>query len=38
VEAWIGSAVVAFVISSLVTILGWYATHRSERMLEVARR
>jgi len=38
VEAWIGSAVVAFVISSLVTILGWYATHRSERLLEVARR
>ena len=37
-EAWIGSAVVAVVISSLVTILGWYATHRSERMLEVARR
>jgi len=38
VEAWIGSAVVAVVISSLVTIAGWYATHRSERMLEVARR
>jgi hypothetical protein len=37
-EAWIGSAVVAVVISSLVTILGWYATHRSERMMEVARR
>ena len=37
-EAWIGSAVVAVVISSLVTIAGWYATHRSERMLEVARR
>jgi hypothetical protein len=37
-EAWIGSAVVAVVISSLVTIAGWYATHRSERMLEAARR
>ena len=37
-EAWIGSAVVAVIISSLVTVAGWYATHRSERMLEVARR
>jgi hypothetical protein len=37
-EAWIGSAVIAVVISSLVTIAGWYATHRSERMLETARR
>jgi hypothetical protein len=37
-EAWIGSAVVAVVISSLVTIAGWYATHRSERTLEAARR
>ena len=37
-EAWIGSAVIAVVISSIVTIAGWYATHRSERMLEVARR
>jgi hypothetical protein len=37
-EAWIGSAVIAVVISSLVTIAGWYATHRSERMLEAARR
>jgi hypothetical protein len=38
VEAWIGSAVIAVVISSLVTIAGWYATHRSERLLEAARR
>jgi hypothetical protein len=37
-EGWIGSAVVAVVISSLVTVAGWYATHRSERMLEAARR
>lgn len=37
-EAWIGSAVIAVVISSLVTIAGWYATHRSERILESARR
>ena len=37
-EAWIGSAVVAVVISSLVTIAGWYATHRSERLLQAARR
>jgi hypothetical protein len=38
VEALIQSAVIAVVISSLVTIAGWYATHRSERMLEAARR
>jgi hypothetical protein len=38
VEAWIGSAIIAVVISSLVTIAGWYATHRSERLLEAARR
>jgi hypothetical protein len=38
VEAWIGSAVVAVVISSLVTIAGWYATHRSKWLLETARR
>jgi hypothetical protein len=37
-EAWIGSAVVAVIISSLVTVAGWYATHRSERMLETGRR
>jgi hypothetical protein len=38
VEAWIGSAVVAVVISSIVTIAGWYATHRSERLIEASRR
>jgi hypothetical protein len=38
VEGWIQSAVIAVVISSLVTIAGWYATHRSERLLESARR
>ena len=37
-EAWIQSAVIAVVISSLVTIAGWYAAHRSERLLETARR
>jgi len=38
VEAWIGSAVIAVVISSLVTIAGWFVAHGSERRLEVARR
>jgi hypothetical protein len=38
VETLVQSAVVAVVISSLVTVAGWYATHRSERMLEAARR
>jgi len=38
VEGWIESAVIAVVISSLVTVAGWYATHRSERVLEAARR
>jgi hypothetical protein len=37
-ETLVQSAVVAVVISSLVTIAGWYATHRSERLLEAARR
>ena len=37
-EAWIGSAVIAVVISSLVTVASWFATHRSERLLEAARR
>jgi hypothetical protein len=38
VEAWIGSAVIAVVISSIVTMAGWYATHRGERLMESARR
>ena len=37
-ETLVQSAVVAVVISSLVTIAGWYATHQSERRLEAARR
>ena len=37
-ETLVQSAVVAVIISSLVTIAGWYATHQSERRLEAARR
>ncbi len=37
-DAWIQSAVIAVLISSLVTVAGWYATHQSERRLEAARR
>jgi hypothetical protein len=37
-QGWIESAFIAVIISSLVTIAGWYATHRSERLLEAARR
>ena len=37
-ETLVQSAVVAVIISSVVTIAGWYATHQSERKLEAARR
>jgi len=37
-DSLIQSAVIAVIISSLVTIFGWYATHRSERLLAAARR
>ena len=37
-EGWIGSAVVAVVISSLVTVIGWYITLRHERTREAERR
>jgi hypothetical protein len=38
VEGWIQSAVIAVVISSLVTVAGWFVAHGSERRLETARR
>jgi hypothetical protein len=37
-ETWIQSAVIAVVISSLVTIIGWYISLRHERTLEAERR
>jgi hypothetical protein len=37
-EGWIESAVIAVVISSLVTVAGWFVAHGSERRLEAARR
>ena len=37
-EAWIGSAVIAVVISSLVTVAGWFMTLRHERLREIERR
>jgi hypothetical protein len=38
VEAWIGSAVVAVVISSLVTVAGWFMALQHERLREAERR
>jgi hypothetical protein len=35
---WIESALIAVVISSIVTIAGWFVAHGSERRLEAARR
>lgn len=37
-EAWIQSAVIAVVISSLVTVMGWYISLRHERTREAERR
>jgi hypothetical protein len=37
-DAWIGSAVVAVVISSLVTVVGWFMSIRHERVRENERR
>jgi hypothetical protein len=37
-DIWIGSAVVAVVISSLVTVAGWFMTLRHERIRETERR
>ena len=37
-SAWIGSAVVAALISGIITAMGWYASHASSRRLEAARR
>ena len=37
-EAWIGSAVVAVVISSAVTVFGWFIALRHERVRESERR
>jgi hypothetical protein len=37
-EGWVESALIAVVISSLVTIAGWFVAHGSERRLEAARR
>jgi hypothetical protein len=38
VGAWIGPAIIAAVISALVTAFGWYASHTSARRLDVTRR
>jgi len=38
VSAWIGPAIIAAVISAIVTAFGWYVSHLSNRRLEVARR
>jgi hypothetical protein len=35
---WVESAVIAVVISSFVTVAGWFVAHGSERRLEAARR
>ena len=37
-SAWVGPAIIAAVISAIVTAAGWYASHFSNRRLEVARR
>jgi hypothetical protein len=37
-DVWIGSAVLAVVISSIVTVAGWFMTLRHERLREVERR
>jgi hypothetical protein len=37
-SAWIGPAIIAAVISAIVTAAGWYVTHRSGRQLETDRR
>ena len=37
-DAWIQSAVIAVVISSFITVIGWFVAHGSERRLEAARR
>ncbi|MDF2619249.1 MAG: hypothetical protein K0S00_1908 [Xanthobacteraceae bacterium] len=37
-QAWIGPAVVAAVISSLVTVIGWWLNHQRERRRDAARR
>jgi hypothetical protein len=38
ISAWVGPAIVAAVISAIVTAFGWYASHASARRLEAARR
>jgi hypothetical protein len=38
VAAWIGPAIIAAVISAIVTAAGWFASHASTRRLEAARR
>lgn len=37
-DAWIGPAIVAAVISSLVTVIGWWLNHRHEQHMDAARR
>ena len=37
-EGWLGSALIATLVSSLVTAFGWYVTHRNSRRLEELRR
>ena len=37
-SVWIGPAIVAAVISGLITALGWWASHYSSRRIETSRR
>jgi hypothetical protein len=37
-SAWIGPAIIAALISAMVTAMGWYASHVSHRRIESARR
>ncbi|WP_029353919.1 hypothetical protein [Bosea sp. 117] len=37
-QSWIGPAIIAAVISSLVTVIGWWFNHRHEHRTQVARR
>jgi hypothetical protein len=37
-SAWIGPAIIAAVISSLVTVIGWMVAHERDRRTEITRR
>jgi hypothetical protein len=37
-SAWIGPAIIAAVISAIVTAIGWYAAHASSKRLDASRR